>query len=352
MKNYGVLKAKAIDYQRDSDDDPHSELLVSVAGVKYRIAINVRSSRGPVAQRLVEYLIVHDLKHPVLDRARELPVGWSNLADGVADGAAIDYIRGNLFRGQDMKPIPHLAPGPNNDLFEFVEDLAQRAIADPGAVVYAFGEKWGPESGKPDQYFHFEPGNGVHLIHMNQGGAGENHGTFHDGGLIVDFSGSGGAVGLFIKFQNQVWHTDDQTADPIGDAPSVPEVPIPDTGDVDPWPVVAPDSPYHLARIVAAMVNPPGADPGKEFVTLLNASGRTLDLTGWKLLDQQDKVEAIAGKIEPGRALTLPLSGKGAQLSNKGGTITLLDQRGLKVDGVAYNRDAAKTEGEPVVFGG
>ena len=35
--------------------------------------------------------------------------------------------------------------------------------------MYAFGERWGPESHKADQYFGFVPGNGVHDIHMNQG---------------------------------------------------------------------------------------------------------------------------------------------------------------------------------------
>lgn len=48
MKNYGVLKGSAIAYKRDDDQDPHSELLMSVDGESYWIAINVRSSRGPV----------------------------------------------------------------------------------------------------------------------------------------------------------------------------------------------------------------------------------------------------------------------------------------------------------------
>lgn len=38
------------------------------------------------------------------------------------------------------------------------------------------------------------------------------------------------------------------------------------------------------------------------------------------------------------------------QLSNDGGTLTLLDPAGLKVDGVAYTRDQAAAEGRTVVF--
>ncbi len=158
MKNYGVLKGIAVQYKRDNDADPHSELLMSAEGVSFRVAINVRSSRGPVQKRLIEYLIMHDIEHPIVDRARDLPEGWNNLKDGVGDGAAIDYIRSNIFRATDMKPITHLAPGPNNDLFEYVEDLLQRAISEDGAVVYTFGERWGPEEVGKDDYFHFLPG--------------------------------------------------------------------------------------------------------------------------------------------------------------------------------------------------
>jgi uncharacterized protein YukJ len=350
MKNYGVLIGKAVKYQRDDDRDPHSELLMNVKGQSFRIAINVRSSRGPIDERLIEYLIVNDIKHPVVDRARELPEGWNDLKDGVKDDAAIDYIRSNIFRGTDMKPIVHTAPGPNNDLFERVEDLLQRAIDDKSAIVYAFGERWGPEDNEPDKYFEFEPGNGVHLIHMNQGGKGDGNGKFRDGALIIDFPKSATAVALFLKFQNQVWHTSEQDGKPLKDAPKVKEIQIPDSGKIDPWHVVADDSPYHLARIVAAMVNPIGEDPKHEFVTILNTSDRTLDLTNWQILDRLDQAETISGSIEPGAASVFKLSGNGAQLSNKGGTITLLNAEGLKVDGVAYTKDDAKAEGKPVVF--
>ena len=350
MNNYGVLIGSAVQYKRDDDADPHSELLMDVGGVSYRIAINVRSSRGPVQNRLIEYLMLNDLKHPVLDRARELSSGWNNLADGRNDGAAIDYIRSNIFRATDFKPIPHFAPGPHNDLFEAVEDLLQRAIDDRDAVVYAFGERWGPENGKPDQYFNFVPGNGVHLIHMNQGGADERNGPFHDGALIVDFPKSKTATGLFLKFQNQVWHTDDKSAAALDEAPAVPKISVPSSGSVNPWPVVASNSPYHLARIVAAMVNPRAEDAGQESVTILNTSDRVLDLAGWTIVDQRDQTDSISGSLRPGEAQIFTLSGRGAQLSNKGGTITLLNQNGLKVDGVAYTKAKAQTEGTPVVF--
>lgn len=348
--NYGVLKGKAIEFKRDDDDKPHSELLMKADGVQYRIAINVRSSRGPTHKRLVEYLIKHDMNHPVLDHARSLASGWNSLTDGVQDGAAIDYIRSNMFRATEMKPITHLEPGENNDLFEFIEDMLNRAIEDKDALVYAFGDRWGPEDHQEDTYFHFTPGNGVHMIHMNQGGAGDNFGTFRDGALIIDFPAMGTNSALFIKFQNQIWHTSETDASPLQDAPQVDVIEIPDTGTVRPWPVVAADSPYYLARIIAAIVNPQGADQGLEKVTVLNTSSETLDMAGWQILDRMDNAETISGTLEPGDAKVFLLSGKGAQLGNNGGTITLLNAQGLKVDGVAYTKEQASVVGRPVVF--
>jgi hypothetical protein len=37
-------------------------------------------------------------------------------------------------------------------------------------------------------------------------------------------------------------------------------------------------------------------------------------------------------------------------LGNKGGTLTLVDRAGLKVDGVAYTKEAAAAEGWTIVF--
>ena len=56
----------------------------------------------------------------------------------------------------------------DNDLNEKIERYIKRAIEEK-AIIYAFGERWGPEENTPDSYFHFEPGNGIHDIHMNQG---------------------------------------------------------------------------------------------------------------------------------------------------------------------------------------
>ena len=343
MKNYGVLKGKAKQFKRDSDSDPHSELLLDANGTKYRVAINVRSSRGPTARRLVEYLIVDNLRSALVDAAKALPLGFSDLRDGVADGAALDYIRSNLFRAESFKALIHEQTGPDNDLFEKVEALLNRAIDDQSAVVYAFGESWGPEDA-PDQYFGFTPGNGIHDIHMNQGNPGGDNDVFQDGALFVEFPGAASTSGLFIKFQSQSWHTDDVTGNPL---PGVPPTPEPGPG---PWEPVPPTSTYRLAKIVGALINPTGNDVGGELVTVLNTSNAALDLTGWKILDKNDRAELLDGKIPLGEARTFRLRGTGAQLSNEGGTISLLDASGLKVDGVAYTKADAARQGAALAF--
>ncbi len=347
MRNYGVLKGRALDFERDDDNSPHSEVLIDAEG-KHRIAINVRSSRGPVAQRLIEYVMLNDVRHPLLDHARGLSPGFTDLRGEEQSAHGVDYVRSNLFRAQQMTPIVHTKPGPNNDLFEKVESLLQRAISS-NATIYAYGEKWGPEHNKPDQYFDFVPGSGIHMIHMNQGDGDNPNGKYQDGALFVEFA-SGETAGLFLKFQNQVWHTDEETGAPLPGAPVVaPVVPEPER-PIEPWPVLPVDSPYQWARIVGALVNPRGVDEGLESVTIFNTSDGDLNLDGWQILDRNDKAEALDGRLPFAQARTFRLSGRGAQLGNKGGTITLLDDRGLKVDGVAYTRNDARPQGRALVF--
>lgn len=347
MNQYGVLKGRALAFKRDNDSNPHSEVLIEAQG-KHRIAINVRSSRGPVSQRLIEYLVLPDVRHPLLDYARSLRDGFASLEGAEQSSRGVDYIRSNLFRAEQMTPIVHTQPGPNNDLFEKVEALMERAIAG-NATVYAYGGKWGPEPKKPDEYFEFLPGNGIHLIHMNQGDSENPNGKYQDGALFVEFA-SGETTGLFLKFQNQAWHTGEDSGDPLPDAPQVPPIVPPPAGPIEPWPVLPPTSPYLLARIVGALVNPSGTDSGQERITIFNTSSHDLNLNGWQLLDRNDRADRLDGRLPFAEARTFKLSGSGAQLGNKGGTITLLDQRGLKVDGVAYTQSDASVQGRALVF--
>ena len=153
-------------------------------------------------------------------------------------------------------------------------------------------------------------------------------------------------VGIFLKFQSQTWHTDDTTGhriEPIGIPPVVPPVPgvPPGTGPGVP---PHPGEPDYVVRIVAALVNPAGPAPEAETVTLLNTSPAPINLGGWSIANKQKEKAPLTGTLPPGQAMLFPMPPE-VPLSNEGGIITLLDDRGLKVHGVAYTTAQVSREG-------
>jgi len=209
-------------------------------------------------------------------------------------------------------------------------------------VVYALGQRWGPEQGKKDKVFGFDPGNGIHDIHMNQGNAGQfkkDNGVWQDGGLLVSYP-DGHWSAVFLGFQSQAWHTNDQTGDAI-DGP----VPVGPAGPVEP----AGPAPTGDAEIVivGALVNPVGPAPEAEVVTLLNTTPHPVDLAGWQLANLAKEKGPITGTIPAGATLAVRAP---VALSNRGGIITLLDPAGLKIHGVSYTGDQAGREGWTLTF--
>ncbi len=327
LVKYGVLVGRAVGARREnSNDTPHYQVQIRAAGTNYRIAINVKSNESPSE---LLYLIKEDFGHPILPRLVALQEGFT-VAPKQAGGIALDFIRGNLFDRNDMRLLPHNLPGPDNDLSDRLEHYINRAINEPDALVYAFGERWGPEQGKPDKIFDFQPGNGIHDIHMNQGNVAayrKDDGVWQDGAVLIHFPSRSQWVALFLAFQSQAWHTDDVTGHAI----------------------VVPEQPDKTVLIVAAMVNPSGGDPEVETVVLLNPTPKEIDLAGWMIADQQKRKSSIAGKIPAGGVVTVKVKAP-AQLGNSGGIITLLNAQGLKVDGVSYTKEQARREGWLVVF--
>ena len=349
MKNYGVLKGKVLQFTRDNDTSPHSELLVNAADELLRVSVNVRSSQGHRSQRLIEYKLVQDLGHPVIPHLRSLSAGWHDLALGNQRHLAIDYIRSNLFRPSEMRPIIHSAPGPNNDLFELLEALLKKSVVQEEAWIYAYGERWGPEWSVRDPVFRFLPTSGVHLVHMNQGDPGDSNTIFTDGALLFDFPQQQRAMGIFLKFQNQHWHTDDQQGYPLPDSPQSPVIQSAETVNT-PWPVLPAESPYRLARIVAIVPNPKAQDAGRETVTLLNLSSQPLSLNGWRLVDHQRRSEQLRGGMTAYERKLIILNPEKIYLANQGGTLTLLNHQSLKVDGVSYRAEDVATPGTVLTF--
>lgn len=282
----------------------------------------------------MQFYLNDDYKHPILDHLKELPVGFSKLSNK-PNTPALDYIRGNLFDFKDMKIVPSILVGTNNDLNDIFDIHVQHAIDTTSALVYAFGSRWGPEPHKNDDYFDFLPGNGIHDIHMNQGNTGnhaKDNGIYQDGGLFIYYPGEERWVAMFLKFQSQVVHTDDQNADPVEPPAEEPVSPEEETA----------------IKIFAALVKP---DAGEEKVYLLNTTDKDINLEGWMIADKLKKKEVVRNIIlSGGDVVQIKLLGAGAQLSNEGGIITLLNNEGLKINGVSYTKKDAAKQGSLVTF--
>jgi len=338
IDRYGVLKGKAVDAKReDNQSTPHYQVRIIAESVHYRIAVNVKSQASPSE---LLFLVDENFQHPITGHLPELQDGFTPLLSAPG-GQALDYIRGNLFNRTDMRTLPSSLPGPNNDLSDQLEHFIERAIQEPTAKIYPFGQRWGPESTKKDKVFNFLPGNGIHDIHMNQGNVAPfigDDGVWQDGGLLLQFPSTNQWVAIFLAFQSQAFHTDDITGHTSTATP-----------EPGPGPQPGPSEPDHTVRIVGALVNPVGPAPEHESVTILNASPDTIDLAGWQIADRLKNKHGLTGTIKAGATLAVSLSPT-VQLGNKGGIITLLDKNGLKVDGVSYTESQAQKEGWTVVF--
>ncbi|RCJ32873.1 hypothetical protein A6770_18260 [Nostoc minutum NIES-26] len=328
LKNYGVLKSRAINRKLGEGPSPHYQVLVTDEKQKYRIAINVKSKQSPSE---LLYFVDENFSHPITKELQELDFGFQELVRKPG-GLALDFIRGNLFDPSQMKPLPYNVPGPDNDLNELLELYIARAIASPDAVLYPFGERWGPEEDVKDKYFGFLPGNGIHDIHMNQGNAAQfqkDNGVWQDGGLLIYYPTRNQWVGIFLAFQSQSFHTDDTTGNRL-------DVVIPPT--------------TAAIRILAALVNPFGDDIGKETVSLINTSPEKVELNGWALADRLKRRQSLNGIINPGEVVRVSLGKDGIQLDNNGGIISLLDDKGTKIDGVSYTKKDSEKQGWTIVF--
>lgn len=327
LKSYGVLAGRVVACHREgaADPTPHFQVHVRAAGADHRIAVNVQSAQPPSE---LLYLVDDDFAHPVIADLETLPEGWTPLSPAPG-GACLDYIRGNLFDPARMRLLPADAPGADNDLADLLESYLARAMGDPEATVFAFGERWGPDEGRPDPTFGFQPGSGVHDIHMNQGNGEQfasDDGVWQDGGLLLRFAATPRWVAVLLAFQSQSWHTDDRTGHAL---------------DVQ---VEA------SVRVVAALVNPLGPAPENESVTILNVSPDEVDLTGWSIADRDKRRCPVPPvRLASGATLCVPL-GEPVRMGNGGGAVSLLDADGLKVHGVAYSSEQARREGWTIVF--
>ncbi|ETA68236.1 hypothetical protein MettiDRAFT_1690 [Methanolobus tindarius DSM 2278] len=344
LENYGILKAKPKDCKRGKGKSAHYQILVDDGKNEHRIAVNINSK---VAPSELLYFADDNFSHPIIEKLGSLEMGYKSL-DRSSRDLRLDYVRGGLFDTSKMVPLECDVPGPSNDLNELIQKYVEKAAAMDNGMLYAFGERWGPESFLPDSFFGFRPGSGIHDIHMNQGNSEkwqDDDAPCQDGGLLIHLPEENRWVAIFLAFQSQCFNTDDTTGHCLPDVPQK----VPETSSQT-CEVEEPESTEAgSVLIVGALVNPEGVDSGKESVTLFNASPKTIDLAGWSLKDASGRKSNIKGKIRAGSGTRILFSGKGVILSNGGGTISLYDNQGTLMHEVKYSSREVRS-GWTIVF--
>jgi len=347
IEQYGVIKGHAIQRALDRGTfRPHYHLLVQAAGTFFHVAVNVRSAIDR-AELLCD--VDDRFEHPHTELWQALPKGFTPLPQEPESGA-IDLIRGHLVDRRDFRVAQRTRRG-QGGLPDLLDVHTSRAMTDPQVLTYAFGARWGPKPREVDRTFPdnpIQPSDGIHNVHMNQGSQPEpdfrdgkhrdENGPWQDGALLFHDTGRNEWAAIFLAFQSQHWQTDDETGHPVL---------APDR--VGPWHSPAGDEPDFRIRIIAAMVNPEGPAPEEETVTLLNPTAGPVDLTGWSLVNTSRRATPLSGTIGARETHVVAIA-PFASLGNSGGTIGLLDGRGLKVDGVSYTRRQAAREGELITF--
>lgn len=343
LENYGVLKGKPKDCKCGKDNQSHYQILVHDGKHEHRVAVNISSKVYPSE---LLYFVDDNFNHPITEKLENLGMGYKRL-DNTSRAIRLDYIRDGLFDVSKMLPLKCNIPGPSNDLNELIQKYVKQAISMNDSMIYAFGERWGPESFLPDSFFGFRPGSGIHDIHMNQGNypkwAGDDAPN-QDGALLIHLTEEDRWIAIFLAFQSQCFNTDDSTGHCLPDGKKIRSEPC-EESKTEPENIV----PAGSVKIIAALVNPIGVDMGKEGITLFNASPDDIDLEGWFIQDGPGRRSLLKGDISAGSGTRILLSGKGVILANSGGHISLYDNKGTLVDEVKYTGREVRS-GWTIVF--
>ncbi|KAL4924955.1 uncharacterized protein BDV17DRAFT_300704 [Aspergillus undulatus] len=345
VKNYGVWKGYASGYgiepcQQDTkvpqlslyfeEQDP-SDLELhgisrrdgEVAGVR-RAAINITS--GDLYDSRLVYWVNYQIdQNAIVDELAGLKLGFSPINTG-ARGLGLDYINNSLFKCSSGRLLPHDIPGQFNDIIDVLQPDIERAI-DEHAEVYVFGSR-------------SDCMRDMHNIHMNQGNGMKfraEDGVFQDGGLLFHFANSNEWLGIFLAFASQAVHTNEVSGHAISGV-----------GWND---ILRPDIIEDAVVIQEAYIHPTPPDPGgrRRSVTLSNRTNRAVQLRDWSIRNGAGDVQTLPKDALLRPRVDSPFELSDCRLSERGDTIMLLNEHGLKVDGVSYSSKQAGMDG-PIVF--
>ena len=228
IANYSVLKGRPTAGKVVAGASAHYQITVAAPGGVngvFTVAVNIESVDGSE----VLYAIQHGFTPPDAAGLEALPAGMTALPSAPG-GLALDYVRETVGgqpmitrAGMSLLPLAQSPPAflrealgldiSGDDLTMADEDahalqnaviqLLNQAVADPKAMLYAFGSAFS-DHGVVD---------GIHDIHMNQGNPAGNHsndnGVWQDGAVFLSMPSQSAWTALFIAFQTESWSTND-----------------------------------------------------------------------------------------------------------------------------------------------
>ncbi|KAJ5898705.1 hypothetical protein N7504_008993 [Penicillium tannophilum] len=359
VNDYGVWKANAVHYvvehREDKSKNPHLLLYIDDRGdtTKHayyhsrhrshkpsqrnkeipglvRAVINIRS--GEKEESRLAYWIDHNYNdHPIINSLTDLPLGFHPLADAKQSpvGLRTDYIRSNLFKINTGQILAHDDPNPENDIADAIEPEIEKAINEH-ADLYLFGAR----------FIDFK---GIHNLHMNQGNIDEwkhDDGVFQDGAILIHYPSSNRWLALFIGFASQAVHTDDSTGHAIASGV---------------WSNYLSHIGTHInlmnsVTIDEASVNSIGSQPRRRSVTLTNVTNHKKPVSSWKIMNSTGEFQTLPADASLDAMASHSFDIPDVPLSDHGDTITLMNEQGLKVDGVSYRPQHERIEGQSVMF--
>ncbi|OOF98765.1 hypothetical protein ASPCADRAFT_504341 [Aspergillus carbonarius ITEM 5010] len=286
-----------------------------------RAAINIKSGDRDES-RLVYWVNENLIDHHIIDSLSNLPYGFQPLDE--IDHEGLDYIRGNLFNVHNGRILPHDIQGRDNDIIDVLEPRIRWAIEE-SSDIYLFGSQ-------------FNSKNGIHNIHMNQGnisGFQQDDGVWQDGGMIFHSRREGKWVGVFLAFASQGAHTDDEEGHRIGDTT---------------WAGLLDIQGGRRRRSVEDSVAIVEVNVGSGRHRLGNRTAHPVSLADWRIHNSQGQVQDLPrGAVVEPRA-TMEFEAPMCPLSDRGDTVTLLNQEGLKIHGVSYSAQQMKAGLQPIMF--
>jgi uncharacterized protein YukJ len=336
--NYNCLRGKLRAFAPAAPaTNPHLWVILEEGGRQWFATINIRSDKdtpgAPAGQSYLYYLIDNDFRHPIVPTILARPNGLSPVERDYASGA-LDFQRGNLFDPRLMRVLPTQGDAGESLVRRLQANL--QIAKNVGADLFFYGNAFHKDNPhQTDAAFGYTPPTpfGLDNVHMTQGDPRaidqrvHENGAWHDGACFIWDESARRMTGVFLAFQVQAWHTDDQGGPVLGLTGSEP--PAYDFANG----LGAPLAPRPRAAEITSAHRAPDRNGA---IVVTNMSAAALDLSGWSILaDAETDIPLPAGAIGPGQTVSVALNA--GVLVDEGGILTLRDPAGLRVDGVAYN---------------